>query len=131
MSSVIEPRLSHGHPIIIYNYPVSQAALARRRVVDGIEVAARFEVFMNGIELANGYYELTDADEQYRRFIKDLAARDSMGKKKVPIDHFLTSALRHGLPDCAGVALGFDRLCLLAIKADHIQEVITFPIHRA
>jgi lysyl-tRNA synthetase class 2 len=131
MSEVIEPQLGQERPSFIYNYPASQAALARRRMADDIEVAARFEVYVKGVELANGYYELTNAEEQYNRFIDDLAKRHALGMPIVPIDEYLMAAMRHGLPNCAGVALGIDRLCMLALGAQSLEEVIAFPLTRA
>lgn len=130
-SQVIEPTIARIRPAFIYNYPISQAALARRRMVDGIEVAARFEVYYQGIELANGYYELTDAKEQRKRFEADIVARKQQGLPVVPIDEKFMAATVHGLPDCAGVALGFDRLCMLALEAKHIEQVIAIPLNRA
>lgn len=109
----IEPHLGHEQPVFVYDYPASQAALAQCKQVDGQHVAARFEVFVNGVELANGYHELTDAAEQKRRFEKDLAVREQLGLPAVPIDEGLVQALEEGLPACAGVALGVDRLLML------------------
>jgi lysyl-tRNA synthetase class 2 len=94
-------------------------------------VAARFELYLNGIELANGFHELADADEQRARFEQQLHAREAGGLPAVPVDERLLTALAHGLPDCAGVALGFDRLVMLAADARSIEEVLAFPIGRA
>ena len=94
-------------------------------------MAARFEVFVEGVELANGYHELTDAAEQERRFRADLAARRQRGLPVPPYDERLLAALTHGLPDCAGVAVGFDRLVMLAVGATSLAEVIAFPVDRA
>jgi lysyl-tRNA synthetase class 2 len=130
LSHVIEPELGHGSPTFVFDFPASQAALARVRPGDP-PVAERFEVWVEGIELANGYHELTDPAEQRRRFEADLAARRDRSLPEVPVDRRLLAALEHGLPDCAGVALGVDRLVMLAAGAERIDEVISFPIDRA
>jgi elongation factor P--(R)-beta-lysine ligase len=128
MSHVIEPQLPK-QLIFIYDYPVTLAALAKVRR-GTIPVAERFEVYFHGIELANGFHELTDANEQRLRFRKDLSVRAGHGYPPVPIDEYLLAALTHGLPDCAGVALGIDRLLMLMAKANKISDVISFPIRR-
>lgn len=130
-SKIIEPSIGQSQPAFVYHYPVSQAALARRRIVDGVEVAARFEVYYQGMELANAYYELTDAREQRKRFENDLKDRERLGLPIVPIDEKLMAAMQYGLPDCAGIALGFDRLCMLALGATQLSEVISFSLNRA
>jgi lysyl-tRNA synthetase class 2 len=130
LSHVIEPRLGMDGPTSIYDFPVSQAALARVRPGDP-PVAERFETWVEGVELANGYHELTDPLEQRRRFDADLDARRLRGLPEVPIDERLLAALEHGLPECAGVALGVDRLVMLAVGATRIDEVIAFPVGRA
>ena len=130
LSHVIEAELGRGHPTFVHDFPVSQAALARVRHGDP-PVAERFEVWVEGIELANGYHELTDPVEQRRRFEADLAARRERDLPDVPLDHRLLAALEHGLPDCSGVALGVDRLVMLAAGVERIDEVIAFPIDRA
>jgi len=130
LTHVVEPKLGQGRLTFIYNYPASQAALAR--IQPGHPpVAARFEIYLNGIELANGFHELADADEQHARFERQLRTREAVGMPAVPVDECLLAALKHGLPDCAGVALGFDRLVMLASGAHSITEVIPFPIDRA
>jgi len=109
---------------IIHSFPSSQAALSRIRSDGPFPVADRFEVFFNGIELANGFNELTDPIEQRRRFEKANEKRSSLGKPVLPIDeHFLT-ALSVGFPDCCGVAAGFDRLLMLGQKASSLKEVL-------
>jgi len=129
-ATLVYPALGEGGITFIYDYPASQAALARIR--DGAQpVAERFEVFIDGMELANGFHELTDAAEQRQRFQQDLRLRAAHGLPAVPMDEHLLAALRSGLPPCAGVALGFDRLVMLASGAGCIEEVITFPIERA
>ncbi|MDO8953440.1 MAG: EF-P lysine aminoacylase EpmA [Gammaproteobacteria bacterium] len=128
MSDVIEPQLGQEAPTVITDFPVSQAALARTRTVDGLEVAARFEVYVKGIELANGYHELKDPAIQKQRFAADLSKRVEEGKPQVPVDEKLLAALESGFPDCAGVALGVDRLVMLALKADRIEDILSFNL---
>jgi len=130
LTHVIEPRLGHDQPTLIHDYPASQAALARIRPGDP-PLAERFEVFAEGVELANGYHELVDPDEQRRRFEADLEARRQAGLPEVPIDKRLLAALEHGLPGCAGVALGVDRLLMLAAGTRDIADVLAFPNDRA
>ncbi|GAB4512799.1 MAG: elongation factor P--(R)-beta-lysine ligase [Sulfuricaulis sp.] len=130
LTHVVEPRLGQGQLTFIYDYPASQASLAR--IQPGHPpVASRFELYLNGIELANGFHELADADEQRTRFERQLHARATSDLPAVPLDERLLEALAHGLPDCAGVALGFDRLAMLASGARAIEEVLPFPLDRA
>lgn len=129
-SHCIEPALQA--PTMVYAFPASQAALAQ--VVnddDELPSAARFELFVQGIELANGYLELTDAAEQARRFCSDQRQREVMGIAALPVDTRLVNALESGLPACAGVALGLDRLVMLALGAQRIDQVIAFTFDRA
>lgn len=126
MSYSIEPNLGFEQPIFVYDYPASFAALAKIRNDAAYPVAERFEVYVNGVELANGYHELCSADEQHWRFSQDNAKRRALGLAEVKIDETLLAALKHGLPNCAGVALGLDRLLMLATGADHIDQVISF-----
>jgi lysyl-tRNA synthetase class 2 len=130
LTHVIEPRLGHCQPSFIHDYPASQAALARIRK-GGPPLAERFEVFSEGVELANGYHELTDPDEQRRRFVSDLAARRVADLAEVPIDERFLAALEHGLPSCAGVAFGIDRLLMVKTGTREIGEVLAFPVDRA
>lgn len=127
MSTLVIPRLGHDGLTFVYDYPASQAALAR---IDG-PVAARFEAFLDGLELTNGFHELGDAAEQRRRFEQDRARRVATGLPIAPLDEALLAALAHGLPECAGVALGFDRLVMCAVGARHIDEVLAFGFGRA
>jgi lysyl-tRNA synthetase class 2 len=113
----------------VYDYPASQAALARVKPTTP-PVAARFEVFCGGIELANGFHELADAAEQRRRFGADVEKRRSRGKHAPPLDEDLLRALP-SLPDCAGVALGFDRLVALATGASELDAVLAFTHRRS
>lgn len=128
----LEPRLDGRRPTFVYHYPESQCALARLgRDPDGQTIAERFEVYLGGVELANGFHELCDPVEQRRRFEREAAERLAVGHSPAVIDQKLVAALEAGLPDCAGVALGFDRLVLLALGLDRIEEVLAFPIDRA
>ena len=126
----VEPALGADGITVVHDYPPSQAALARVREGEP-RVAERFEVYLRGVELANGFHELADAAEQRRRFEADNARRRSTGLPEMPIDGRLLAALEAGLPDCCGVALGVDRLVMLATGAQHIDEVIAFPLERA
>lgn len=129
LSHIIEPRLGRGRISLVYDYPASQAALARIRPGNP-PLAERFEVYLNGLELANGFNELTDASEQQQRIARDLAARRAGGLPAVPADTRFLAALSHGLPRCAGVALGMDRLIMLAAGVDSISEALAFPFNR-
>jgi lysyl-tRNA synthetase class 2 len=130
LSHTVEPRLGADRPSFLFDYPASQAALARVRPGDP-PLAERFEVFIDGLELANGFHELADPVEQRRRFEADLAERRRRGLPDVPVDERLLAALAAGLPDCAGVALGVDRLVMLKVGTRDIADVIAFPIDRA
>lgn len=125
LATVVAPRFATDRLTVIYHYPASQAALARRCPANK-RVADRFEVFMAGIELANGYVELTDADEQARRIDDDLQLRAKAGKAANSVDNALLAALREGLPECAGVAVGLERLQMLHDNTDNIGDVVTF-----
>jgi lysyl-tRNA synthetase class 2 len=130
MSHVLEPRLQGA--VFIHSYPASMAALAQLREDEqGRPVAARFELFVNGIELANGYHELTDAAEQERRLQADQQQRAALGLPQRPLEQRLVQALEAGLPDCAGVALGVDRLVMLALGVDGLEQVVSFMHARA
>ncbi len=120
----LEPRLGEG-AVFVHDYPVSQASLAS--VHPGPPpVARRFELYLDGVELANGYHELGDAEEQRRRFSADNARRRAAGQAPLPPDQRLLAALAHGLPDCSGVALGFDRLVMLAAGLDGLDTASGF-----
>ena len=130
LSQVIEPAIPGSW--FIYDYPEQQAALAQIEVDQyGTRVARRFELFCEGMEIANGYQELTDPIEQRRRFESDLRYREKNQLEVYPIDERLLQALEAGLPKCAGVALGVDRLLMMATKANRIDEVISFTIDKA
>ncbi len=131
MGLVVGPELGRGdRPTFICDYPPSQASLARIKP-GSPSVAARFELYLDGVELANGFHELCDAAEQRRRFEQDLATRRSRSQPVLPLDTRLLEALAHGLPDCAGVALGFDRVVALAARADSLGAAMAFPIGNA
>lgn len=133
MSLVIEPGLGREGLDVVVDYPATQAALARRHrdLEDGAWVASRFEVYLAGLELANGYDELTDVDEQRVRFAEDNAARKRLGLTEVDIDRRLLAALEHGMPSGCGVALGMDRLIQLALDRASVAEVMAFATPKA
>ncbi len=122
----IEPVIANEKPCFVYNFPATQAALARISPHDS-RVAERFEVYYKGIELANGFHELNDAKEQLQRFENDNKKRQQKNIEQMPIDRNFIDSLSH-LPDCAGVALGIDRLIMLATGAKHIDSVLSFTI---
>ncbi|WP_441257160.1 elongation factor P--(R)-beta-lysine ligase [Vibrio sp. Vf1514] len=126
----VEGNIGQHVPAFVYDFPASQAALAKINPNDA-RVADRFEVYFKGIELANGFHELDNPREQLARFEADNAKRIDMGLASQPIDYHLIAALDAGLPACAGVALGIDRLIMLALGEDHIDKVTAFPFPRA
>lgn len=126
----VEVKIGQDVPAFVYDFPASQAALAKINPSDP-RVAERFEVYFKGIELANGFHELDNAKEQLMRFEEDNAKRKSMGLIEQPIDYHLIAALEAGLPNCSGVALGIDRLIMLAMGEKHIDQVTAFPFDRA
>jgi elongation factor P--(R)-beta-lysine ligase len=130
VSARVGPRLGRGGLTFVHHYPASQAALARLDPEDP-RFALRFELYCEGIELANGFVELGASDEQRERFERDVRERARRKLPRTPIDQRLLAALDSGLPECAGVALGFDRVLMLAAGATHIDEVLPFPIERA
>jgi lysyl-tRNA synthetase class 2 len=128
MVFAVEPALAKNGPEFILDYPQSQAALAQTYVgEDGHTWARRFELFVDQVELCNGYTELTDAKEQRRRFEADLEIRKQMGKPQPTLDENFLAALESGMPACSGVALGLDRLFMLALHKKEIKDVILFP----
>ncbi len=129
LSHRIEPALGKEQLCFLYDYPATQAALARLNPQDS-RVAERFELYYRGIELANGFHELVDAGEQRRRFEAELEAREAQGLETVPIDERLLAALEAGLPSSAGVALGIDRLVMLVVGAESLDQVMAFAIDR-
>jgi len=132
LSEVIEPNVSTELPHIIFDWPADQAALAKTRTNEqGHDVAERFELYAAGLELANGYHELLDADELQRRNTKVNQQRASDGKPQLPSESRLLRAMRHGLPSCSGVAVGVDRLAMVVLKKNSIEDVIAFPFSKA
>ena len=130
----IQPAFADDSIVVLHGYPASQAMLARVSEdgeADPAQVAERFEVFLGPLELANGYHELQDAQEQAGRFENDRARRQARGDVDPGVDHNLLDALRHGLPACAGVALGVDRLLMAMLGTDRIAEVLAFDFARA
>jgi elongation factor P--(R)-beta-lysine ligase len=130
LTRLVEPHLGRDRLTFIYDYPASAAALAHIRY-DKPPIAERFEVYLDGVELANGFQELTDASEQRQRFDQDSRAREKRGLPAVPVDERLLAALTHSLPVCSGVALGFDRLVMLAAGTTSIARAMAFPFERA
>ncbi|MBW3540955.1 MAG: EF-P lysine aminoacylase GenX [Planctomycetes bacterium] len=130
LAEFIEPRLGRERPTFLYNYPASQAALARLNPQDP-RTAERFELYVNGIELANGYHELTDDQELRDRMHRQAELRERDGRRRLPMENRLLDAMEAGLPACAGVALGFDRLLMLAVGEETLAEVVAFPFERA
>jgi elongation factor P--(R)-beta-lysine ligase len=130
MGLVVGPQLGRGNPCFICDYPASQAALARLKPGEP-RVAARFELYLDGLELANGFHELVQPQEQRGRFLQDLALRRSRGQVQPPLDVNLLAALENGMPDCAGVALGFDRLAAIALGEDRLAGAMSFNIDNA
>ena len=129
-SQQVEPQLPKGL-VLVYDYPACQSALAQVAINgDGHNVSRRFEAFLNGMELANGYFELRDPTEQQRRFDQDLKHRVEASRPAMPVDNKLLAALEQGLPSCAGVALGVDRLLMQLQGVDSITEVMPFSWER-
>lgn len=126
-SLCIESEIGQNAPCFVYDFPATQAALARISP-DDHRVAERFEVYFKGIELANGFHELSDVAEQRQRFEQDNLKRQRAGRPEHVIDTHFMAALEAGLPECAGVALGVDRLMMLALDKPHIQDVLAFPV---
>ncbi|MCL2347932.1 MAG: EF-P lysine aminoacylase EpmA [Planctomycetaceae bacterium] len=135
-SEAIQPKLGHTEPVIVTDYPATQSQLAKTRIVVekretdqdlSFSVAERFELFVDGIELANGYHELLDAEILQQRIFETNLRRVTDGKKELPESHRLLEAMRYGLPPCCGTALGLDRLVMAALKTSSIDDVIPFP----
>jgi lysyl-tRNA synthetase class 2 len=133
MTHRLQPGFDRGGILVVYDYPPSQCALAKVRAVqDGeAEVAERFELYLGPLELANGYHELTDAGEQRGRFLRDHAARAERGLARPPLDEALLAAMAAGLPACAGVALGIERLLMAMLDTDRIADVLAFDFGHA
>lgn len=129
-SEVVEAHIGKECPTAVYHFPATQAALAQISTEDH-RVAERFEFYYKGLELANGFHELSDAQEQIRRFEQDNLQRAEMGLPPHSLDHRFLEALRAGIPNCSGVALGVDRLLMIAMNAERIDEVMAFGVERA
>ena len=123
MGERIEPQLGFAQPTFLCDYPISQAALSRPKP-DNPRLAERFELYIRGVELANAFAELTDAEEQLRRFQADMDLKEKLYGERYPIDMDFIGALRHGMPEAAGIALGLDRLVMLALGAERVEEVL-------
>jgi len=126
----VEPHIGRDKPTFVYHFPATQASLAEISTEDH-RVAERFEVYYKGIELANGFRELTDSREQRQRFEQDNRKRAARGLPQHPVDNNLLDALEHGMPECSGVALGVDRLIMIALGAASLSDVLAFPVSRA
>jgi len=126
----VAPSLAPDGPTFVHDWPIGQAVLARAHP-DDPRLAARFELYWGALELANGFCELADVEEQRRRFVAANARRVDNGLAPLPLDERFLAALAAGLPDCAGVALGFDRLVMVAAGAERLDEVVAFPVERA
>ena len=133
MSHVIEPRLAAMNlAVFIYDFPASQAQLAKIKKDDaGNNVADRFELYIAGVEIANGYNELLDADELQQRFTEDNKQRQAQSIPEMPIDNNLLAAMKSGMPQCSGVALGFDRIVMLALNKQDIHSVQSFTFNHS
>ena len=130
LATRLAPGFDAGRITVLRHFPASQAALARACPADD-RLADRFEVFFGGMELANGFVELRDAAEQRRRMLADLEKRRARAREPLPVDEPLLAALESGLPECAGVAVGFERLLMIAAGADDIRDVLTFAFEAA
>jgi lysyl-tRNA synthetase class 2 len=130
LSEVVQPQLEAESFTIVHDFPPATAALAKIRQ-GPCPVAERFEVFAGSVELANGYQELTDAAEQLARFERENHLRSIRGELVAPLDKALIDAIKHGLPECAGVAMGIDRLLMLMLGVEHIKMVLSFSSDRA
>lgn len=129
-SEVVEPNIGKERPTAVYHFPATQAALAQISPEDH-RVAERFEFYYKGLELANGFHELADAKEQLRRFEQDNLLREQMGLPPQQLDTRFLAALKAGIPNCSGVALGVDRLIMIALAAERIEQVMAFGVERA
>ena len=128
-SHIVQPEMEQGRVYFVYDYPACLPSLARRKPGDEA-VVERVEVFLDGLELGNGFHELADPQEQESRFDADWSVRHGLGLPQYPKDGHLLNALAHGLPDCSGIAIGLDRLLMLMLGAKDIAEVLAFPLSR-
>jgi lysyl-tRNA synthetase class 2 len=131
LAKEVEPKLGQELPVLLYDYPATQAALAKIRIDRGVAYAERFELYFKGVELANGYHELLDPDELELRNEEVNRQRISDGRQPLPSSSRLLSAMQFGLPSCAGVAMGVDRLLMLDQNLSSIDEALAFPFDRA
>jgi len=132
MTHRLQPAFDQDVLLSVHDWPATQAALARLRDTgEGFAVAERFELYLGPVELANGYHELRDADEQRARFERDRRIRSARGQATSPVDERFLAALGHGMPQCAGVALGVDRLLMAMLGSDRIADVLTFDFAHA
>lgn len=132
MTHRLQPSFDPGKLLSVHDWPATQAALAKLRDTgEGFAVAERFELYLGPVELANGYHELLDAAEQRQRFVRDRRVRAGRGDVEPPVDERFLAALGHGLPQCAGVALGVDRLLMAMLGTDRIADVLAFDFARA
>jgi lysyl-tRNA synthetase class 2 len=129
-SHQVQPNLGENALCLVYGYPACQSSLARISK-DNPTITERVEIFINGVELGNGYYELTDATEQEKRFAREIILRQAGGQPAAVKDSRLVAALKAGLPECSGMAIGLDRLLMLLSRRTHISDVLAFPIGRA
>lgn len=129
-SEIVEANIGKDRPTAVYHFPSTQAALAQVSSEDH-RVAERFEFYYKGLELANGFHELSDAKEQIRRFQQDNVEREKMGLAPQQLDTRFLAALQAGIPNCSGVALGVDRLLMIALNAERIEEVMSFGVENA
>ncbi len=129
-SHLVQPRLGRGRITFVYDFPACLPSLARKKPDDPL-VVERVEIFLEGLELGNGFHELADAVDQEERFDRDLAVRRASGLPVPPKDQRFLAALGSGLPDCSGIALGLDRLLMILMRAEAIDDVLAFPTARA
>lgn len=129
-SQLVQPHLGNNALCLVFGYPACQSSLARKNQYDS-RITDRVEVFINGVELGNGYYELTDVHEQQQRFEQEIMLRQENQQTAPVLDQRFLSALASGLPDCAGMAIGLDRLLMLLTNSKHINDVLAFPIANA
>lgn len=129
-SHLVQPHLGKNRLCFVRDYPACQSALARLKKGDS-RVSERVELFVNGLELANGFYELADPEEQKSRFNAEMSARKMKGLPVFPVDNHFVAALNHGLPDCSGVAVGLDRVLMLMTRSSSLDQVMSFSIRRA
>jgi len=130
LAHLIEPKLAADRPVFIYDYPATQAGLARINPKHP-QAASRFELYYRGTELGNGFHELADAGQQKNRLTRENRLREKANKSSLEPDERFLSALEHGLPDCSGVAIGFDRIVMFALEKESIDEVMSFSWGRA